>query len=70
MMLVGTPKEIKDSEYRVGLVPSTASELIAHGHRVVIERSAGIGAGWAMPIMKRLARKSFQLLTRSTRARS
>jgi alanine dehydrogenase len=44
-MLVGVPKEIKDSEYRVGLVPSTAGELIANGHRVIIERGAGIGAG-------------------------
>ena len=44
-MLVGVPKEIKDSEYRVGLVPSTAGELIANGHRVIIEHSAGVGAG-------------------------
>jgi alanine dehydrogenase len=44
-MLVGVPKEIKDSEYRVGLVPSTAGELIASGHRVIVERSAGVGAG-------------------------
>src|ERR1700731_806600 len=44
-MIVGVPKEIKDSEYRVGLVPSTAGELIANGHRVIIERGAGIGAG-------------------------
>jgi alanine dehydrogenase len=44
-MLVGVPKEIKDSEYRVGLVPSTAGELIANGHRVIVERGAGIGAG-------------------------
>jgi alanine dehydrogenase len=44
-MLVGTPKEIKDSEYRVGLVPSTVRELIAAGHQVVIESGAGLGAG-------------------------
>jgi alanine dehydrogenase len=44
-MLVGVPKEIKDSEYRVGLVPSAARELIAHGHAVIVERSAGVGAG-------------------------
>jgi len=31
-MLVGVPKEIKDSEYRVGLVPSTVRELTANGH--------------------------------------
>ena len=32
-MLVGVPKEIKDNEYRVGLVPSTVRELTANGHR-------------------------------------
>src|SRR6266700_7853768 len=46
-MLVGVPKEIKDSEYRVGLVPSTVRELTVKGHRVLIEKDAGIGAGLA-----------------------
>jgi alanine dehydrogenase len=46
-MLVGVPKEIKDSEYRVGLVPSTVRELTAHGHQVIVEKSAGLGAGLA-----------------------
>jgi alanine dehydrogenase len=44
-MLVGVPKEIKDSEFRVGLVPSTVRELTASGHQVIVERSAGLGAG-------------------------
>ncbi len=44
-MLVGVPKEIKDSEYRVGLVPSTVRELTLKGHRVLIEKDAGAGAG-------------------------
>jgi alanine dehydrogenase len=44
-MLVGVPKEIKDSEYRVGLVPSTVRELTLKGHRVLIEQNAGVGAG-------------------------
>jgi alanine dehydrogenase len=44
-MLVGVPKEIKDSEYRVGLVPSTVRELTANGHHVIVERGAGLGAG-------------------------
>src|SRR5580704_9234833 len=44
-MLVGVPKEIKDSEYRVGLVPSTVRELTLQGHRVLVEQSAGLGAG-------------------------
>ena len=46
-MLVGVPKEIKDSEYRVGLVPSTVRELTVKGHRVLVEQSAGLGAGLA-----------------------
>jgi alanine dehydrogenase len=44
-MLVGSPKETKDNEYRVGLVPSTVRELTTNGHKVVIETDAGIGAG-------------------------
>src|SRR5258707_3947144 len=44
-MLVGVPKEIKDSEYRVGLVPSTVRELSLKGHRVLLEKDAGVGAG-------------------------
>ena len=44
-MLVGVPKETKDSEYRVGLVPSTVRELTLRGHRVLVQRDAGVGAG-------------------------
>ena len=46
-MLVGVPKEIKADEYRVGLVPSAVRELVAHGHKVLVERGAGTGAGLA-----------------------
>ena len=44
-MLVGVPKEIKDNEYRVGIVPSTVRELTDKGHRVLVETNAGAGAG-------------------------
>jgi alanine dehydrogenase len=44
-MLVGVPKEIKDNEYRVGLVPATVRELLTHGHQVIVETRAGTGAG-------------------------
>jgi alanine dehydrogenase len=44
-MIVGSPKETKDNEYRVGLVPSTVRELTANGHQVIIETNAGIGTG-------------------------
>jgi alanine dehydrogenase len=44
-MKVGIPKEIKDNEYRVALVPATVRELTARGHRVIVETRAGAGAG-------------------------
>ena len=44
-MRVGVPKEIKDHEDRVGLVPSSVAELARHGHEVLIQAGAGIGAG-------------------------
>jgi alanine dehydrogenase len=46
-MRVGVPKEIKDSEFRVGLIPPTVAELTAHGHQVIVETNAGNGAGLA-----------------------
>src|SRR6266404_2727534 len=45
-MIVGVPKEIKGQEYRVALLPSAAYQLIKRGHEVVVERSAGAGAGY------------------------
>jgi alanine dehydrogenase len=45
-MIIGVPKEIKDQEYRVALLPSAAYQLIKRGHTVVVERGAGIGAGY------------------------
>ncbi|WP_395624691.1 alanine dehydrogenase [Thermomonas sp.] len=44
-MRVGVPKEIKNHEYRVGLVPSSVLELVHHGHEVVVQKGAGLGAG-------------------------
>ncbi|OFX03493.1 MAG: alanine dehydrogenase [Alphaproteobacteria bacterium RIFCSPHIGHO2_12_FULL_66_14] len=44
-MRVGVPREIKDHEYRVGLVPSSVAELVRHGHEVLVEHGAGLGAG-------------------------
>jgi alanine dehydrogenase len=44
-MLVGVPKEIKDNEFRVGIVPSTVRELTEKGHQVLVETGAGAGAG-------------------------
>ena len=46
-MRVGVPKEIKNHEYRVGLTPASVAELVAAGHEVVIETSAGMGIDFA-----------------------
>lgn len=44
-MIIGTPKEIKNHEYRVGLTPESVRELVAHGHRLLVETGAGGGIG-------------------------
>jgi alanine dehydrogenase len=46
VMLIGVPKEIKVHEYRVGLTPSGVRELIAHGHKVLVESRAGLAIGF------------------------
>ena len=45
-MLIGVPKEIKNFEYRVGLVPSSVRELIKHGHQVMVQDNAGKRIGF------------------------
>ena len=44
-MRIGTPREIKNHEYRVGLTPESAGELASHGHEVLVESGAGAGIG-------------------------
>jgi alanine dehydrogenase len=44
-MRIGVPKEIKNHEYRVGLIPSSVQELVHHGHQVMVQTGAGLGAG-------------------------
>jgi alanine dehydrogenase len=44
-MLIGCPREIKNQEFRVGLTPESAKELVRHGHEVWIESGAGLGIG-------------------------
>ncbi|ANU07357.1 alanine dehydrogenase [Paraurantiacibacter namhicola] len=44
-MIVGTVREIKNHEYRVGLTPESARELTSHGHQVLVEQGAGHGIG-------------------------
>lgn len=45
-MLLGTTKEIKVHEYRVGLTPKSVREIAGRGHSVLVERGAGIGIGF------------------------
>ena len=46
-MKIGCPKEIKPQEFRVGMTPIAAREAVAHGHEVLVETGAGVGAGFA-----------------------
>ncbi len=46
-MRIGVPTETKIHEYRVGLTPSSARELAAHGHEVLVQAGAGAGIGAA-----------------------
>mgnify|MGYP001168689333 CR=1 FL=1 len=45
-MIIGVPKEIKASEYRVALTPAGAAMLTAAGHQVLVETGAGAGSGF------------------------
>ncbi|HVZ79417.1 MAG TPA: alanine dehydrogenase [bacterium] len=44
-MIIGVPQEIKNNEYRVGMVPAGVEELVAAGHTVIVEKGAGRGSG-------------------------
>ncbi len=44
-MRIGIPKEIKDNEYRVGMVPAGVHALVTAGHEVVVQEGAGNGSG-------------------------
>src|SRR3990172_6472072 len=46
-MIIGVPREVRPSEYRVGLTPAGTDALLRRGHTVYVERGAGAGAGFA-----------------------
>ena len=46
-MDIGIPKEIKNHENRVSLTPAGLAKLVAHGHRVFVQRQAGAGSGFS-----------------------
>src|SRR5438046_5041387 len=45
-MIIGVPKEIKEQEQRVALLPSAANQLTRRSHSVLVEKNAGIGSGY------------------------
>ncbi len=45
-MIIGVPKEIKEQEQRIALVPSAAEQLTRRGHSVLVEKGAGVGSGY------------------------
>jgi alanine dehydrogenase len=46
-MIIGVPKEIKEQEQRVALLPSGTNQLTKHGHSVLVEKDAGFGSGYS-----------------------
>jgi len=46
-MIIGIPKEIKNNEYRVSATPGIVYELVRQGHKVYVQKSAGIGSGYS-----------------------
>jgi alanine dehydrogenase len=45
-MIIGVPREIKEQEQRVALLPSGANQLTRRGHSVLVEKNAGLGSGY------------------------
>lgn len=45
-MIIGVPKEIKNNENRVAVTPAGVKELVAHGHTVYVQTTAGVGSGF------------------------
>ena len=46
-MIIGVLKEIKPNEYRVAATPAAVGEIVARGHKVLVQKDAGLGSGFA-----------------------
>jgi alanine dehydrogenase len=46
-MIIGVPKEIKEQEQRVALLPSAVEQVTKRGHTVLVEKNAGVGSGYS-----------------------
>ena len=44
-MIIGVPTEVKTDEYRVAMLPVGVEELVANGHKVIVQAGAGLGSG-------------------------
>src|SRR3970040_2803000 len=44
-MIIGVPKEIKEEENRVAITPTGVAAFVSHGHKVLVEKGAGLGSG-------------------------
>ncbi len=68
-MVIGIPKERKVQEYRVALTPQAVSVLVQHGHKVYVEKGAGLGSGITDQEFKnagaRIARNEKELFKKS-----
>jgi len=68
-MVIGIPKERKVQEYRVALTPQAVGVLVQHGHKVYVEKSAGLGSGITDQEFKnagaRIARNEKELFKKS-----
>ena len=51
-MKIGLPKEIKENEFRVAIIPSNVRKLVDAGHQVYVEKDAGLAAGFADEMYK------------------
>ncbi len=51
-MILGIPRETKEHEYRVAMTPVGVREIVRAGHTVLVERGAGVGAGWKDPLYR------------------
>ena len=45
-MKIGVPKEIKNNEFRVAITPNGVKEIVSHGHKVFIEKNAGLNSSF------------------------
>ncbi len=59
-MIIGLLKEIKANENRVALLPAGAELLIAHGHKVIVEKNAGLASGFPDELYKKVGAKIIQ----------